>query len=443
MDRFSFKQGVQVDLIYEMERVLDRREYFLTLFGRTGETVWNRWFANGGVIDPPVHTAGISLDANPPAGGSSNEPDKSRYHTVEIHAMDCFDNTTILTAIFSSTGDIRDGPAALAGGDTKNAYAKNPDGGNPALFLFDDLLVVRPDLMGEAGLSLLAAARRDAPGDEQETGQHDRRGQFTASSVDFETSMIALPPSPAVGEHPLYLIPIQGKAIEPLHIGELRASVAVPAGALYGHGFVFLSQWDERDKTVKSQDELVLHSKIIRIGPLSLAVRSFLELTFLSSEPWSGKEAVYKLNEKKGKWSFRPTLTEGESINAHIHYPGVYAVFSDRTPPRIGTPLLRKHRMYADGRIYPEIVIPLVDEGAGLDAENTRILLDGEEQIARWDGFSKKSFVLLRGQNIIGTRGLTVIALDHAGNESQLQTSLTITRDYFSDSGKRNGENVE
>ncbi len=439
MGRFSFKQGVQVDLIYEMERVLSRREYFLTLFARPGETIWNRWFSNAGVIDPPVafgpaYTTDAGMEAEENAGGTTG----NAFHTAEIHAVDCFGNSSVLAVSFSGGGEGLSETPKIPREDAGNSSAESP-----AFFLFDDFLSIRTDLVGEEGLAGLFAALRDSPDEGRRLDSNNAWMHFTAVSSDFDTTLIVLPPSPAVGDYPLYIIPVHGNPETQFYLTELEADIGVPDRALYSEGFISLSEWDAGDEAGKTQQELQLRSKIIRVGPLSLAVRSFLELSFRSGEPWSGKEAVYQLNERKGKWSFRPTLTTEESISTHVRRPGVYAVSSDGKPPRIGSPVLNKHRMLADGRIFAEIVISLVDDGAGLDDENTKILIDGEEQIARWDGFSKKIFVLLREQNIIGIRGLTVIALDRAGNESQLQTSLTITKDYFSDSAKRNGDNVE
>jgi len=439
MDRFSFRQGVQVNLIYEMERVYERREYFLTLFERPGESVWDRRFEGAGVI-------GVSGDRSVPSDGdgagetgdAADSTFRNTFHTAEIHAEDCFGNTSILTAVYTiGENDYRD--PFETGRDEAGRSSEDA----PAVFLFGDLLSVRPDLMGEEGMAALFAALRDSSAAEKWSERKDANPSFTAGSADFDTNLITLPPSASLGAHPTYLIAVHGESVEAIRITELHTDVAVPERALYGGGFVSLSAVDVEGGGGGPGGELQLKSKAVRIGPLSLALRSFLELSFRSDEPWSGKEAVYRLDERKRKWTFSPALTTGQSISAHIRRPGVYAVLSDRTPPRIEAPAVRRHRMYADGREFPEIVISLVDEGAGLDAENTKILLDGVEQIARWDGFSKKSFVLLRDQNIIGTHGLTVIALDHAGNESRLQTSLTITRDYFSESDKRNGENVE
>jgi hypothetical protein len=438
MDQFSFKQSVQVDLIYEMERVYARREYFFTLFEREGETVWNRWFVGAGMIDPTPPSAGLAPHAGRQEGAAANDPSDSNFHSAEIRAMDCLGNTSIMSITFTGSGmNATEQPTHATG------HAQNTTEESPRFFLFDDLLSMQTDGMGDEGLTALSAACGATPENDRVTDIRSRLPQFTAACAEFDTSLVVLPPSPAVGARPLYLIPVRGEPIEQLSITELDAVIGVPSRALYGHGFISLTPSDLSYKEGKTQKELQLRSKVIQIGPMSLPIRSFLELSFLSSEPWSEKEAVYQRNTRKGTWTFKPTLTSEEAASAHIQRPGIYAVLSDRTPPRIGSPQLRKHHMYGDGRIFPEIVISLVDVGAGLDAGNTKILLDGEEQIARWDSFSKKIFVLLRDQNIIGTRGLTVIALDRAGNESQLQTNLTITRDYFSESNKRNGENVE
>jgi hypothetical protein len=62
-----------------------------------------------------------------------------------------------------------------------------------------------------------------------------------------------------------------------------------------------------------------------------------------------------------------------------------------------------------------------------VDAERTTVYLDGEKQIARWDGFSEKLFVLLGRQNIIGVRELAIVAVDRLGNSSKLSTRIRIS----------------
>ncbi|MFH1755586.1 MAG: M23 family metallopeptidase [Candidatus Latescibacterota bacterium] len=436
MDRFSFKQSTEVDLIYEMERAYADSRHFLTLFERQGETVWNRWFLHGGAINPALPDA-----ARPSVGPKGRTPGSAAarfadsLHTAELRAWDCFGNSSVLSVTFSRAGTEAMKPPPMPAAGAKGAAAEFP-----GLYLFDDLLSIRTDVLGNEGMSQLYAACDSMQWAEDGEATWTGAWQFTASSTDFDTVLVVLPPAPSFSDSPLYLIPVQGKPIEQLYIPGLKLSIGVPGRALYGPGFIYLTEWRKKRPAL---GELTIRSKIIRIGPPSLATRSFLELSFPSTVAWSEKEAVYELNEKKGTWSYIPTLSTDESVSAHIHRPGIFAVLTDPTPPKIGTPVLRRHRMYADGRTFPEIVITLADKGAGIDAESTEIFLDGAKQIARWDGFSKKIFVLLREQNIIGTHKLSITALDHAGNESRLQTNLTITKDYFSDSEQRNTENAE
>jgi hypothetical protein len=159
--------------------------------------------------------------------------------------------------------------------------------------------------------------------------------------------------------------------------------------------------------------------------------------------PAESSDAVYRFDERKAEWVFNSSYPAGDTIVVCTRQPGIYAVFSDRSSPRIHPPLLQKHRLYANGRVLPEIVIPIEDVGSGVDDKRIEILIDGEKRIAQWDGFSKKMFVLLREENIIGYRKLTVVVFDRTGNVSRLETELNITEDYFPESEKGYGEHVE
>jgi hypothetical protein len=50
MKRFSYDQTLEVELAYDMTRSRTKGQYFLFLFRRQGETLWNREFVRDGVI---------------------------------------------------------------------------------------------------------------------------------------------------------------------------------------------------------------------------------------------------------------------------------------------------------------------------------------------------------------------------------------------------------
>jgi hypothetical protein len=173
------------------------------------------------------------------------------------------------------------------------------------------------------------------------------------------------------------------------------------------------------------------------------------------------------LNEKKSRWDFVATEISGDTVWAGVAKAGIYQVFADNTNPRIEFPTVVRHRMYAGDRTCPEIEVPLVDEGAGIDGLKSKMFLDGQEQITRWDSNTKKLFVLLLDQNILrgnGSKGrseadhrsdqpaatpppplyaVRIIAVDRVGNEAVLNSTLSIPSEYYSHKPERNPSHVE
>ncbi|NIM21030.1 MAG: hypothetical protein GTN64_01200 [Candidatus Latescibacteria bacterium] len=422
MERFSFPQSREVDLVFEMERALSLGEYYLTLFERPGESVWNRDFHGGGAID--------AEDLHRGAEGS-------RLHEATIQVTDHNGQTSILSAPFySGAGRIRQPKVA-------RASKGNRIGELPGVFILDDLLSVREGALSSDALSQLQTAVGVREPHTKPSSRGADGAQVVLTCEDLNTSVVALPFAPVFGTRTLHIVPLSDTRVRVLNFPDLGVTLGVPIRPLYGDGFIYLTRWEVSDVSPASAEELESRSQILRLGPLSLAIRTFIGISFGLSEPADGSEAVYRWDGTKGEWTFMPSLAIGDSMSVHARQPGLYAVFSDRTPPRIMPPTIRKHQMYGDGKIFPEIVIELFDDGSSLNPYETAVLLDGEKQIAQWDSFSKKMLVLLREKNIIGYRELRIDAVDRAGNESHLRTKLRITEDHFSKHPKRSGSHAE
>ena len=135
---------------------------------------------------------------------------------------------------------------------------------------------------------------------------------------------------------------------------------------------------------------------------------------------------MFFFDARKGSWSIRASQARGDSLEARVREPGIYAVLSDTLAPSVGAPQAKSRRSHATGKRVREIVIPIADKGSGVDGEKTVVYIDGKKQIGRWDGFSQKVFVLLGGQNIIGVHDVRIVAVDRVGNVSERVTQIEV-----------------
>ncbi len=424
LERFSFSHAGEVNVLYEMERARTRREYYTNLFSWPGETLWNRWFRRSGVIRP---------SAEPVPAGS-----RSGLHIATVRVSDRAGNTSTLTVPFyKATGDPREVPSATGAFDTFG------DMEIPGLFIFRDLLSVQTEALSEEALSGLMSGQDGSKRPEPPFARTAESRQFVTSCRDLQSVPLPLTLSPHLGGHRLYVLPLRSARARTVQIPSLGVSLRIGPRTLYGDTFLYLSESATPAPDPKAGEELEPRSRTVRLGPLSLALRADVGMGFHLDAPAESSDAVYRFDERKAEWVFNSSYPAGDTIVVCTRQPGIYAVLSDRSSPRIHPPFLQKHRLYANGRVLPEIVIPIEDAGSGVDDKRIEILIDGEKRIAQWDGFSKKMFVLLREENIIGYCKLTVVAFDRTGNVSRLETKLNITEDYFSESEKGYGEHVE
>jgi hypothetical protein len=205
------------------------------------------------------------------------------------------------------------------------------------------------------------------------------------------------------------------------------AGLALGKDCLYADSFLYLVRWEDGGRRVlPAGSGLELVSSVVRLGPMSAAFKKPIGIRFAVPRPASGREAVFLFDARKGSWSVRPSSARGDSVEARVREPGIYAVLSDTLAPSVGAPLVRSRRSHATGKSVREIVVPIVDKGSGVDSDATVVYVDGKKQIGRWDGFSQKVIVLMSGKNIIGMHDVRIVASDRVGNGSERVTQIEV-----------------
>jgi hypothetical protein len=204
-----------------------------------------------------------------------------------------------------------------------------------------------------------------------------------------------------------------------------NVKIVLDEGTLYGDAVVYAAP--EYGIDADKGPGLSQRSHAVRIGPYSLSLRSDMSIRF-DVDAADTTDAVYRLTERTGRWAYYRSTTDGDTVSTKARRPGVYAVFSDTTPPAIRPPAVASRRIYATGERMREIVVAIDDAGSGVDYDRCAILLAGVQQIARWDVSTRKFFILVRDENIMGPQALTVVAYDNIGHRSQLAATIDIPR---------------
>jgi hypothetical protein len=225
----------------------------------------------------------------------------------------------------------------------------------------------------------------------------------------------------------VHIFPVQRDTSLARDFDDIGFGLTVEKEALYSDALLYVTRWESNVKAmIPPGSGMRPVTNGVRFGPMSATFRKPIEIRFSVSPALEGKQAVFHFDQRKGVWSMRSSRAGGGEVSALVREPGVYAVLLDSLPPSIGGPQVRTRRSYATGTRVREAVIPIADRGSGVDPDRTEVYLDGRKQIARWDGFPEKLFVLLGGANIIGVHDLSIVAADRLGNTSELVTQLQI-----------------
>jgi hypothetical protein len=407
LKRFSYDHTAEVELAYDMAKARTKDQHFVLLFERAGESLWDRAFVRGGVI---------ATDTT-----SAPSTDSSRVHTAVVRAYDYAGNVATASIPFvvaspAAAARVPHPPRSSGGRGTGNR------GELSGCYFFEGLLSVEGPVDETSGAEL-------APHSEQQQGDSEKR-------VPRET-VYAIP---TFGRTPrtlrvtnrgttidLHVVPARRGSAGEYDFGDIGAGISLTSGCLYSDAFLYLSRWEgDARRRIPEGSGMRLVAPAVRFGPMSAAFKTPVEIRFELPRPASAKEAVFRFDPRKGAWSMCASAARGSSIGAGVREPGVYAVLSDTLAPSVGAPQLRTIKTRATGESYREIVAAVVDGGSGVDAERTVVYVDGKKRIARWDGFSQKVFVPLRGKNIIGVHDLRIVALDRLGNAAELATRFEV-----------------
>jgi len=234
------------------------------------------------------------------------------------------------------------------------------------------------------------------------------------------------PGQAAAAGSPFFLAGVRAGEDRSVRVPGYGLEVDFSPRTLYGDAVVYAARPTTPERS-REGDELVSRTPEVQIGPYSLALRSDVRIRF-AVPGCDSSDAVYRQSPRSGKWVYYASDAANDTVSTAALRPGVYAVFSDRTPPRIAPPVVSRRTMHATGERLPQLVVPIEDTGSGVDYDRCAIFLAGIEQIARWDLSSRKFFVLLRDENIMGPQALTVVAYDNIGHRSQLDTTVDIPR---------------
>lgn len=380
LDRFSFGNTSQVDFLYEIGRVRTSKDYYVQLFRRTGETLWDREFENGGRL-----TAGL-------------EP--GTVHEARITALDRAGNRANLTFFFmvASAGDA---PVRARRGSPVSSGARLP-----GWYFFEHMVAVSP----RASQYPMDQWRRTLSVD------IDRPLALRAS--ELSAVPVELKSGDAYAAAAVYLVGIVEGENRSIRFADLDIELVIGERTLFQDQAIYATRWlPDRPEIVRH--ELIAASKPARIGPYSMTLRADMEIRFITGDDDSTL-AIYRLNEKKGEWVYYETVVSNGVVSTLAKRPGVYSVLRDRYPPAIRRPFVRPRKSYAGGPIANELVVPMEDAGSGLDDERSAIYIAGNPQIARWDFMAKKMFIELRDPNIMGPQSVSVVSYDMIGNRSQL-----------------------
>ena len=192
-------------------------------------------------------------------------------------------------------------------------------------------------------------------------------------------------------------------------------SLDIPAAAVEADGVVYARG---ADASAGSAEGVVQTTRPVRIGPIGWVLHADMTVRMRAASP-TERDAIYRYDDYRRSWSMLTSTADSSGVlSARTNRPGVFAVFRDDLPPRLGTPVVAWSRSWATGAETREIHLPVDDAGSGFDEPRTEVRVGGVRRIFRWDFTAKKIIVPLGDEPIIGTQSVRIIAFDRIGNRS-------------------------
>jgi hypothetical protein len=365
LERFSFEKSGEVDHLYHAG-VLRARGATLFQIWNTGESPFDTTWVDGGALPQ----------------------DSSRVHRARVSAEDAAGNATDVEFVF-----------------TCGSSAPRP---NEELRARRDLAVELGGSFFQAGF---AAFPRWPAGADIDT---------TASApllIDARHLGRAVRPLAAYADDDSAELWVAGVARgedRELRFPAHGLTVRVPGAALRTDAVLYARGDDRAGRTIEGLTRL---GRPVRLGPVGWVLHEAITVHIDFAKP-RNNQAIFRYDDYRRTWSYLPSVPDSTGFGASTDRPGVFAVFRDDTPPKLGKPVLSATRSFSTGRERREIQVPVTETGSGFDEPRTRVLVGGVRHLFRWDFVAKKLVVPLHDDSIIGRQSVRVIAYDRIGNRS-------------------------
>jgi hypothetical protein len=198
--------------------------------------------------------------------------------------------------------------------------------------------------------------------------------------------------------------------------------LAVPRGAAYEDLWVVPVSGEKLAEPGGNEPELDAVSPAVRLTPWATPLRETVRVEFLLP-PGQDRRGVGIYSRRGEGWSYEGADSTSRGFSTGIRNLEELALFRDRVPPQV------RFRVEGDGAVEParpRLVARIVETGSGVTWRTLTMVLDGGEILAEWDPEAADFTAVLREPLDPGEHRLRVIALDRAGNRSEVLRVFTV-----------------
>ena len=150
---------------------------------------------------------------------------------------------------------------------------------------------------------------------------------------------------------------------------------------------------------------------------------AFLEPLVISADA-GGRVGLYKYDPDDSSWSCRgPAGAEG---GISITRAGIYALFRDGLPPRIGKVAISEKPAGSGFFRNYSYSIPIADDESGIDPYSAEVFWNGKWVVSVWDDIRERLFIPVPSTNMDREISLKVGISDKIGNRSVENFSFVI-----------------
>jgi hypothetical protein len=378
LDRFSFERAADVDLVYHAGALRGRGHEVFQLYPR------------GPVLEQAsVHGGG----ALPPAG--------TGVRRGRVVVTDAAGNATEVSFYYTEDADsVWRGPEPSR---ARRDFTVELDGS-----FFHDGFAVLP---ANAAARLSPRPAREAPRFMALEARHLGAATRPLAAYADRDSAVVWVAGLVAGEDRRLEFPAHGLSLD------------VPAQAAATDAVVYVRGADAIRAAVPG---LARRTRAVRVGPVGWVPRADVVVSMTTASP-TDRDAIYRFDDYRRSWSYLPSQRDSTGVvRAAAGRPGVFAVFRDDAPPRLGRPVSARSHSWATGAAVAEIHVPVDEGGSGLDEPRSEVHVGGVRRIFRWDFVNKKIIVPLRDEPIIGSQSVRVVVYDRIGNRSAVDASVVI-----------------